>query len=430
MTGLLRDALRQAAQEAPPPAATDGLWRRGRARRRWRRAGAAVAGVLAVLALAGAPQLLAGLQPAPQVSLGKPTSGSLGRAYPWLPTHERKPNGPAVAAFTGGGASLFGRGGVVVGRDGSYRLLPAGDDGRPGLLSPDGTLLARPGEIIDLRDGSVIGAGGGEAGRPVAWSPVGRRLLTVVLRLADGQPEDGALAPQYMVYDLDAGTMTLVMAAEIGAPAGAFSPDGQRVAVVYGPAGGQQNLVVLDLPFGRNEILRPLERHQRLAGSAAWTPDGRSVVLVAADGCGWPDCRERPGDLKSWHLQYVDTFSRLNEDSLIQVTDEQARRTGLPGELQGWHDGRPVLDVVGGGGPALVAAEPDGSARVLLAGPDGADDLSVPRLLAEQGAFASYAADPWQMQGWVYVALPVLPAAAAGAGWALWRRWRARRGQG
>lgn len=420
MTGMLREALRTAAQEAPPPAVTDGLWRRGRRRRRWRRTGAAVAGVLVVVALAGMPRLLLAGDPGPQVAVGDPGRSSLGRAYPWLPTHAEDPNGPAVAMFTGGGAGLLGPSGVLVGEDGSYRLLPV-DDGSPGLLSPDGSLLARPGEIVDLRDGTRIGAG--RVGRPVAWSPVGRRLLTVESRdPARGTGEDQVML-HYELYDVATGAVTFLMAgSDLSVPVAAFSPDGTRLAVVReGP--GDRQLEIMDLPEGRHRIALPLGDHQRLAGAAAWTPDGRSVVLLAAEGCGWADCREQPEAFAGWRLQYVSTTWLLRQDDPVQVTDDPVRRTGLPGELVGWRDGRPVL-VAQGERPTLVVAEPDGSARVLLTGPAGAERLTVPRELADTGTFGTYEADPWHVRWWVYA----LPPIALGA--VLWVLWRRRRAQG
>lgn len=298
MSETLREALRRAAESAPAPRLGEQLWRRGRRRRRVRRTVAALAGVLLVAGLAALPGLVAGPQPAD----GGPAAGVLGRPYAWQLTHGQDPNGPVVAAFVDPGTVYLEATGVLVGRDGSYRLLPMNPGEEFGFVSPDGRYLARWSEIVDL----VTGRGIPTVDRswPLAWSPDGRRLLLVVDRddaVIEYGP-DGASDPSHPddigFYDLDNGRTTLLLNVDADTPRGAFSPDGKRVAVATGKADRPQTLTVVDLATGTSEILRELTDRQRLAGEAAWTPDGRSVVLVSSDGCAWTECEAWPGSLQ------------------------------------------------------------------------------------------------------------------------------------
>ncbi|GAB4048609.1 PD40 domain-containing protein [Catellatospora paridis] len=397
MSETLREALRRAAESAPAPRLDGQVWRRGRRRRRVRRTATALAGVLLVAGLAAVPGLGtggAGLQTA-----GGPVPGVLGRPYPWQLTYEQDLNGPVAAAFVDPHTVYLAATGVLVGRDGSYRLFPMDPGEDLGFVSPDGRYLARRSEIVDLVTGRGIPTV--DRARPLAWSPDGRRLLLVLDR-DDGviEQRSGDL-DEVAYFDLDTGGVKAVLFTAADTPAGAFSPDGERVAVTTGEAGRPQTLTVVDLVSGTPNILFELTDRQRLAGEAAWTPDGRSVMLVAADGCVWASCEVGPDGLWGWRLQYVDPVSG-------KFVDEAApARQGRPRGLVGWRDGKPVfVDQRGAQDPArLVIAEADGSARVLLTLALGASELNVPRDLVEHGTLGSRTANPLDAPLWAFAAV-------------------------
>ncbi|WP_155372481.1 TolB family protein [Catellatospora vulcania] len=402
MSETLREALRRAAESAPVPRLDGQLWRRGRRRRRMRRAATTLAGLLLVAGLATLPGLAGGgVLPGP--AQGDVIVGSLGKPFPWQLSHEAGPNGPVVAVFTDDDTFSAGAG-VLVGQDGSYRLLPIDPGKELGLVSPDGRHLARDFQLVDLVTGRV----GAVYGRPLAWSPDGRRLLLWVDRAdgftrqyVDGAESDPARPDEIVVYDLDTDQSLPIMNVDTAPPVGAFAPDGDRIAVSYGTAdSGLHQLVIVDDITGSPSTSHVLTGEQRLAGPAAWTPDGRSVVLTVADGCAWSACQARPDSLRGWRMQYVDAATGA-------VTDEEARgRAGLPRALAGWRDGLPVF-VEGGrfSPPELVVARPGGGREVLLAGPAGAGELDVPRDLVEHGTFGVYTANPLQAQPWAFVGL-------------------------
>ncbi|MEU8076822.1 hypothetical protein AB0B31_15375 [Catellatospora citrea] len=399
MSETLREALRRAAESAPAPRLGEQLWRRGRRRRRVRRAAAALAGVLLVAGLAALPGLVGG-GVGPQPADGGSAPGVLGRPYPWQLTYEQDLNGPVVAAFLDPDTVYLESTGVLVGRDGSYRLFPMNPGEEFGFVSPDGRYLARWSEIVDLVTGRSIPTV--DRARPLAWSPDGRRLLLVVDR-DDGFIEygpNGESDPSHPddigYYDLATGTTKMLLTVDADTPAGAFSPDGQRIAVTVGKSDRPQALTIIDVATGMPNLLPELTERQRLAGEAAWTPDGRSVVLVAADGCGWTGCDMWPDGLRGWRMQYVDAVTG-------EVAYERVyARAGWPGGLVGWRDGEPVFVDQGGrnGVEKLVVAKPDGSAQVLLTVAEGAGLLNVPRQLVEHGTFGAYAANPLAAQPW------------------------------
>lgn len=406
MSETLREALRRAAESAPAPRLGEQLWRRGRRRRRVRRAVTALAGVLLAGALATLPGLVAGGAGLQQAD-GGPGPAALGRPYAWQLTYEQDLNGPVAAAFIDPGTIYLEATGVLVGRDGSYRLFPMNPGEEFGFVSPDGRHLARWGEIVDLATGRRIPTV--DRAWPLAWSPDGRRLLLVVDRddgyieyRADGTESDPSHPDDVGYYDLDTGETTVLLTIDADTPKGAFSPDGQRVAITTGKHSEPQTLTVVDLATRTPNVLLELTDRQRLAGEAAWTPDGRSVVLLTSEGCVWADCETGMGNLWGWRMQYADTATG-------KVTDEAATaREGRPAGLVGWRDGAPVF-VKWGNDPdqpeELVVAEADGSARVLLTLAGGAGALNVPRDLVEHGTFTSRTANPLAVQPLVVVCL-------------------------
>ena len=153
-----------------------------------------------------------------------------------------------IGGTAGWGASLspdgtkiayWGDGLWVMNADGSSKrkvLLRRPQDGSPGppssddglAWSPDGTMLAFSGAVVDL-DGAVVGT----AGHDPAWSPDGKWLVSVV----DEQDYGYADEPdwQIVVSSLD-GTAIRELTRTIPIPDGAcwanpsWSPDGTRIA--------------------------------------------------------------------------------------------------------------------------------------------------------------------------------------------------------
>ncbi|GAA1406846.1 hypothetical protein GCM10009662_39430 [Catellatospora coxensis] len=402
MSETLREALRRAAEPAPAPRLGEQLWRRGRRRRRVRRAVTALAGVRLAVLLATLPGLVAG-SVGLQSADGGPAPAALGRPYPWQLTYEQDLNGPVVAAFIDPGTIYLEATGVLVGRDGSYRLFPMNPGEGFGLVSPDGRHLARWGEIVDLVSG--VRTPTAERARPLAWSPDSRRLLLIdyqddlsITYGPDG-PSDPSHPDDVGYFDLATGTMKGLLTTDADTAAGAFSPDSGRIVVATGKGDGPQTLTVVDLATGTPNMLSELTGRQRLAGEAAWTPDGRSVVLLASEGCAWVDCDTGMGSLWGWRMQYADAVSG-------KVVDEAATaRPGRPAGLVGWRDGAPVFVHWGADTDEpekLMTAEADGSARVLLTLAGGSGALNVPRDLVEHGTFASHSANPLAAQPWAF----------------------------
>ncbi|HEX2774412.1 MAG TPA: hypothetical protein VHN18_18555, partial [Micromonosporaceae bacterium] len=95
----------------------------------------------------------------------------------WQATVGQYPVGPASVLFFTAHTRYFESTGVVVGRDGGYRLLPLGVGEGHGLLSPDGQWYLRPGigRIVDLRTGDERRTH--RPLHPLAWSPDGKLVL-------------------------------------------------------------------------------------------------------------------------------------------------------------------------------------------------------------------------------------------------------------
>ncbi|MBB5867106.1 hypothetical protein F4553_000485 [Allocatelliglobosispora scoriae] len=419
MSDTLRTALRRTGDAAPVPRVADDTWTRGRRRRTLGRAGQAAAVLLAVAVLAVVPSLLdSGSRPHQAGDTDRP--GSLGTAYPWQARHHERPNGPAAAVFSVRDGS--GETSAVVGRDGSYRLLDTPPGHSIGIVSPDGRLLAGPGRVVDLTDGTPHEIRSG--GIPMAWSPDGRKLLLALFRSRDPDA-DPFLTDQFTLYDIETRKEAVLLNGDSRTnTVVAFSPDGTRIAISVAQDSLAPRVVVLDTATTATIGTIPLAAHQRLAGTAAWTPDGRSVALVADEKCASGPCITRQETYDGWHLQFADPVTGA-------VADEKATgRSGRAQGIAGWRG--PVPVVVDGNpldvdpfNPSLVLALPDGTQQTLLTTPDGTRQLTVPRDLIENGTFADYRASPWDAQPWFYRSLGagVLIAAALTA-LGLWLRRR------
>jgi dipeptidyl aminopeptidase/acylaminoacyl peptidase len=237
---------------------------------------------------------------------------------------------------------------VVVGADGDvYRRVDLAEDaagrlsqGDPGpmLLSPDGSRVAvgnydtdRPAlALVDLATGRVDrhAVPAGRAVLPLAWSPDGRRLAYL------GTPEpwnphnDAPIAGDAGVLELETGRAeALPGGSEVHTVA--FAPDGNELAVQH--ADGRLEVLSLDGVGGRD---LPLAAGHRLAGPAAWSPDGDLLAIRRSGGS----------------VAFVDATGR-SEDT----PDPLAPAVVSPGHVLGWTapDRVAVLvaDPVGDSGP-------------------------------------------------------------------------------
>ncbi|MBB5868780.1 hypothetical protein F4553_002159 [Allocatelliglobosispora scoriae] len=382
----MKTFLAELAEEAPVArASVDVMWHAGRRRRRRTRA-LTVAAAVAALAAAIAPVALPGTAPRPRPADGElpalPRSVSV--PYLWHRTLGEAPNGPALAVLgpmrkilTNVGDDPLDLPGqlartgatVVIGQDGSYRLIHGAAG--PVVLSPDGRHLAESASVeegvtpllrlIDLTSGTAREVPGDLV---LAWWPDSSRLLA--------RDSLGAL--------ISIDTATLVertIALPGGIVGAAVSPDGTRIAYEVDPQPGTPGwhaLIVSDVR-GLPEARWELSDSQRLAGPAAWAPDGRSVALL--DGI---DDEDR--SVLRWDIA----------DG--RATSLGSMRGRPPQQVVGWRGGRPVL-TVGDGRTENVSVgllRADGTLETLMT-TDGSS-LQLPQQLVNRDVPSGPPLDP------------------------------------
>lgn len=337
----LARSMRHIADEARPVHLPADLWRRGRRRRRRRIAAAGAALAVLVAVLVAVPFAVDRSGPRAIEPADGPASIP-STVYPPLPlqrTVQQAPNGPATLLVSGGGQFQGGDllyryddRSMVVGRDGYYRMVRGATRKEAGdslLLSPDGRYVASDAglegagdgpatAVLDLTTGDVRTYAGA---RPLAWSPDSRRLLAhgddTVIHLIDR--ESGA-----------AREVTRLPAVRV-----AFAPDGRRFVAEAGSA-----LTIVDVDTGATRELTRLEKVERLAGPAAWRPDGR-ITLASAFGCTSACSRD---DLRGRevNLRFLDERSgeRIHGASFFGLNGVLGMR------LLGWRsNGTPVVAV-------------------------------------------------------------------------------------
>ncbi|MBM0279176.1 hypothetical protein [Micromonospora tarensis] len=196
----------------------------------------------------------------------------------WQATVGQRPAGPAALVFFTERTRYLESTGVLVARDGAYRLIPIRIAEGHGLLSPDGRHYLRPqsGELLDLTTG--------RQSRPMnpgldlfAWSPDGRRVLgsrgnddEVISFGPDNQQLNDPEKPDdLLIVDPFRGTEQVVEAGTFAAHhAAAWSPAGDLLAVAGPPDGNALVPVLLAVAL----IVRRIRRRRGSATLPAAGP--------------------------------------------------------------------------------------------------------------------------------------------------------------
>jgi hypothetical protein len=361
----LREALHDVAEASPPLDVQADLFDRAWRVRRRRRFQAA----LAILVLSAAVLTVTWLPGGRIVQPGQSGDGLPSQVVtpPWQSADiGRAPLGAALVVFAGSHAteSVLGHSWplTLVGTDDQYRIYQRPEwtistSGRTFHLSPNGRALLMPywlagydarTRLLDLTSGSVRII---DAGLPLAWSPDGGEVILVHY---DGDPTGGGnLAGSIRVVDPLSGRIVW----EFSLPAtsrfadglvAALSPDGSQLAVQQGTS------LTVHRRSGGIAWQRTLAV-ERLAGPAAWTPDGRRLAIVGATG----------------QLNQLDT----DAGELVPNAGWSTIRPqliGVPGdEVIGWRGDTPVVQT---NDRVVLLTDP---AQVLVSTPDGTGELAV-----------------------------------------------------
>lgn len=334
MSDRLGELLRTATADLPTVQVPVDLFDRAqRARRRRSVAVGVTAVVLIALATVG------GIAWWPPASERPADGGKVGvpsrlRTPPlWTATVGQSPPGRAAALF-GGAATVDGwnegRFGVVAADADRYRVfdeIPYTPPGFEALLSPDGSLVARPGSLWDL----TLGTRRASSGTPLAFSPDGRYLVTAADATFNGG--DRYVTPYVEVRDLTDATAPVQVPVDTAwVPPGwsaAVSADGRQLALQV-----RDDVWLVDLHSGSTTPSRRISLEGgRLAGPAAWSPQGGTVSVVRRGPCA--GC---------WQLERRDaTSGQLDTTRYPSVTSASFVR------VIGWYAGVNAVALVGAG---------------------------------------------------------------------------------
>ncbi|MEU8212313.1 hypothetical protein AB0B85_24315 [Micromonospora sp. NPDC049044] len=341
----------------------------------------------------------------------------------WQATVGQRPAGPAALVFFTDRTRYFESTGVLVDRDGAYRLIPIGIAEGHGLLSPDGRHYLRPGsgELLDLTTGrqrrtASVGV------YPMAWSPDGQQVLgtrdnddDVITYGPDNQQLNDPEKPDdLLVVDPFRGTEQVVDVGTFAAhTAAAWSPGGDLVAVTGWPdvpaqLAERERLVVVDPAGGGPRWQVDLGDRRTLAGAAAWHPDGRRLALLAFDGCAGPRCTPEQAQARAWRVEFLDTATGHAVGQALPAGTSVS-------EIIGWRGDDPIVRYVSATErdtdrqTVLAALSPDGGRDVLVTTPVGSTDLMVPDDLLTRAAFGGPEPrpSPFAAPLWVYLTLAV-----------------------
>lgn len=447
MTGEL---LRRIAEEMPAARIERDLWRAGRRRRRNRRWGYAALAVAVLAAGVALPEWASSRRAAHEPADRPPAIPSrVFRPYLWqakIGQWPAGPPGPTALVFYTDATRYFETTGVAVGPDGGYRLIYQAPGEGGGVLSPDGRHYVRPGGLLlDLTTGDEHLLGGGAvggvpgAGSPLAWSPDGRELLlgvsnddAVITYGADGRQVNDPEKPDDLVaVDIMTGERRYV-AVGIRHSYGraAWSPDGRRIIVDGSTRSDEadRRVSVLDATTGAPLWTKDTGPRRSIGGRGAWHPGGGRVAVLAFDGCADP-CRDGDEGARRWRVEFLDPATGT-------TVGEPVPLAGIPGEVVGWRGGRDVVmtytpDRDGTRHQTLVAVRPDGTVETLVATPPEVTGIEVADRAVAAGAFGgpAHRPSPWAAAWWAY-AIVALPVSLAGLALLRLRRAPRRRSPG
>ncbi|GAA2185058.1 TolB family protein [Micromonospora lupini] len=404
--------------------------------------GAAASSALVLVALGAPAATTAGHTATIRTDAGGTAAAVPTRVHdPWLwqATVAQRPAGPAALVFFTDRTRYSESTGVLVGRDGGYRLIPLHIGEGHGLLSPDGRHYLRPGsgELLDLSTGRQrrtmsLGVD------PLAWSADGRRVVgtrdnddAVITYGPENQQLNNPEKPDdLLVVDPYRGTEQVVAAGAFAAhDAAAWSPEGDMLAVAGPPdeaasVTARQRLVVVDPAGGAPRWQVDLGDRRMLAGPAAWHPDGRRIALFAFDGCAGPTCTAEQAAARGMRIEFLDAATGHAVGRPLPVDASTS-------EIVGWRGDDPVVQQVSRPGKGtdrqavLAALSTGGGREVLVTAPIGSTGLAAPGDLLIRAAFGGpeRRPSPFAAPLWLYLTLAVPPLLAA----ALLHRRRRRR---
>jgi hypothetical protein len=368
MSQQLSAALRETAEQAPSYDVLTGAIALGRRRRRRATLGLAVT-LTAIVTLVGVG-LVSLIGHSRATSVGRPPAApslpyQIGSPSIFASHVTESPSGPASVLFAERSRGLTGDRLVTVGAsDDIYRVINTtnADPGRTALLSPQGDRIAyTTGNAItvaDLHTGQLRSYPSPEAGADTvsvaAWLPDGRGIVVLTFTYAKDPTIEGT-TKRLGIMNVDTGAYKDFAASTWPiAPAGfavAVSPDGQRIAYQY-----SDFITIYERGSGAKHKLTLPDTRTALAGKGAWTPDGRSIVVVHRDTDDY--------QAKRWYLRLLDPQTGVERDPTY--------RPALSGmtflRLIGWSavTGRPIVV----GYVADYAIDPDIAYGTALAQPE------------------------------------------------------------
>jgi hypothetical protein len=317
----------------------------------------------------------------------------------WQQTYGASPNGPVLMVFPTGHSLNMETATVLIGQDGSYRVMYMAPGEEFGSLSPDGKYVLRQG-LLDLATGRTRYMTPAYA--QWTWSADGGSAVAAIDRngpetyYPDGTSDDGIRPDDVTVLDVATGRTHTVYHGDADELRAAFSPDGKQIAITVGRELKPQRLLLLDAADGKVSREIALNDRQRLAGPAAWSPDGRTVLLTYGELCTNTDftCAEQ-----RFHLQRVDVATGT-------VTDEAQRARAGTADIVAWRDGQPIATWSTSLDCDIVQLTDRGKTTLH-------DDCpTIPRDLMERAAWDGppLTAPVWQAQWWFFAGIGLFSA--------------------
>jgi hypothetical protein len=420
----LQRELERIAERVPAYDVLAGAVARHRRRRTIKISVGSVVAVVAVLlgAVAAPGVLRTDAAPRPAAPRHEPSLPQrVDTPWRWTPSPEDSPAGPAALIFSGSsslvGGLSEGRVAVVGAERDTYRLVrprhgTIRDD--RALVAPDGTRIAytttehdSPIYVLDLRTGrthALHRPRGLVDHEPLAWSPDGRTLAALQRTGVGNTP---AWIQLVDVDSLDHGRWRAAFRISDmvqGRPTVAFSPDGTQIA--YQSVGPIQVATVT----GRMIESHAFPTTYQLAGTGAWTPDGRHLAVVERTQC----CRDGNQFRARLELFTARDFTHVAGQEFPELPGVTAvrllgwRRNGDAVLVASYSRPEPASAAATNTGPITVLAlRRGGEPQVLLAPPREVHGIDISTAVVTGGRTRPGGSAPiWPMDlGWGAVAI-------------------------